>query len=393
MSESDLMEKDLLSLKESFVFFTKETSQLKASYQTLQDEFKKLQSTCDSSTAALSSIVDSMSEGLIFISIHGTIELFNDAACQLIGLSIEKALHSSYGDHFSDDFFGFSMEHALNGAPVARKAFLSWTIGNHLVDVEISSSVIPKKGILVLLTDLTLQKHLEKTIARNERLRDLGEMAAALAHEIRNPLGGIQGFASLLCRDLDSFPEKKEMANAILEGTRSLNRLVTNVLNYAKPMEVHHATFDGILMIEETLALIKAELSADFHYFFEHSHAPIPIFGDKELLKMAVLNLVKNGIQASSKTSLVKIFIDHDAENVFISIVDQGHGIPVENLEKIFLPFFTTKPSGNGLGLAEAQKIAHAHGGTIDVHSEMGIGSTFILKVPSYVADRKNPHC
>lgn len=376
------------SLKESFAYFTKETSRLEVSYKALQEKFKELHNQLESYSATLSTIAAHMSEGLIFVSVNGNIELFNGSASTLTGHPHNSIFQTSYWEHFTDAFFGFSMEKALKEAAFhARKTIVSFQSDTLTYDVEVSSSFIPKKGILLLLRDLTEERHLQKALSRNDRLRDLGEIAAALAHEIRNPLGGIQGFASLLSRDLKDFPQQKAMATAILEGTQALNRLVSNVLNYARPLEVHFALCDAALLIYETATLINVDKSSTSNIKLALPEESYLINVDKELLKMALLNLIQNALYASPEPYSVIISLEKKEGFICIVISDKGPGIAKDQIEKIFLPFFTTKPSGTGLGLSEAQKIVHAQGGTIEVFSEKKIGSTFIIKVPSYASD------
>lgn len=361
------------SLDQSVALFSQETARLEAAYRDLQAEFSRLH-------RHLSMIASHMSEGLIFISCEGIIDLFNEAAAQMLG--VDPSLnHSSYWQHFSDTLFGFSVKDILKGAPKKEKSRLTLTSESFTREIELSSSFIPEKGLLLLLRDLTEQKWLEAAISRNDRLRDLGEMAAALAHEIRNPLGGIQGFACLLCDDLHHAPKQKEMAHAIVEGTQTLNRLVSNVLNFARPLELHIARCDIVLLIQEVVALLHAASPTPA---IEISLPPsCMLYADKALLKMAFINLVTNARQASF-TSPVYISLHETQKSVEILIEDKGVGIAKENLEKIFLPFFTTKPQGNGLGLPEAQKIIHAHGGTLKIESTPGLGTLVRVEVAKY---------
>ncbi len=369
-------------LQEAFTVFSQETLRLETSYRSLQNEFERLHQKLESSTHTFQSIVSSIPEGLIFISSDGSIEWFNPAATHLTGVFFSSPL--PFWEYFTDDFFGFSMRIALKEESLRRRIIL--TLPSSSREVEVSASPVHAKGLILLLRDLTDQRQLEQALARNDRLKELGEMAAALAHEIRNPLGGIQGFASLLHQDLKDIPQLQEMAASIVEGTRTLNRLVTNVLAYARPLELHLTMVDLVRLVEETLFFAKMISSIPCH--FEKPSSSLFVQADGELLKMALLNLLQNAFHASPPEGVISLFFREKDDNILLSVSDQGIGVPEETQEKIFLPFFTTKAGGTGLGLSETQKILHAHGGTVEVHSDKG--ATFTLKVPKYAADRKN---
>nr|NGX55370.1 Sensor protein ZraS [Chlamydiota bacterium] len=256
------------------------------------------------------------------------------------------------------------------------------TLNHNDRELEISTSFVPEKGLLLLLRDVTDLRRLEQAVDRNDRLRELGEMAATLAHEIRNPLGGIEGFASLLLRDLKEEPKQREMAHSIIDGTRTLNRLVSNVLHFARPLDIHFALTNLVSVIEEVIDLVDADESEAKSCTFHTPESSLSTSLDRSLIKMALLNLVRNGLQASPEGGNITVKLWKSEEVAHIAITDQGEGIAAKNLEKIFTPFYTTKCSGTGLGLSETDKIIKAHGGTIEIDSKVGQGSTFTIKLP-----------
>ncbi|MCB1135889.1 MAG: two-component sensor histidine kinase, partial [Chlamydiia bacterium] len=221
--------------------------------------------------------------------------------------------------------------------------------------------------------------------ARNDRLKELGEMAASVAHEIRNPLGGIRGFADLLVRDLASAPELQAMARQIADGAETINRLITHTLNYARPVQLYKTDLDLADLLESVAQVLRLSLPADqqqrIHVECSLPHAPLNC--DGLMLKNALCNLTLNGLEASEPDRPVALRLHRDHDRGYrIDIVDEGCGIPEENIEKIFSPFFTTKHCGNGFGLSEALKTVEAHGGTIEVDSQVGHGSTVSLFLP-----------
>lgn len=352
-------------------FYSEETKRVEAAYAQLQKQFYTLKEQFESSLQTLEAIVTHLSDGLIFISKEGNITLFNPAAADLIGCDAAPLLSAPYWDHFSDALFGFSMREALQERASHKRIFVTLCEEREL---EVSTSLIPEKGILLLLSNRQEREALERSAAQTERLKELGEMAATLAHEIRNPLGGIEGFAQLLKRDLET-PAHQRMIKAILEGTQTLNHLVTQVLDYARPFSLHFVTADLVELIQETIALMEASSNHPMCRLVTE-YITFPCLIDENQIKRVLLNLLRNAKEA--KANLVEIVLTQEGTLV---IKDNGEGIAAHNLKKIFTPFFTTKTDGTGLGLAQAAAVIKAHGGTLEVFSEEGKGTEFRLKI------------
>ncbi len=227
-------------------------------------------------------------------------------------------------------------------------------------------------------------KRLQLLANRNDRMKELGEMAATVAHEIRNPLGGIRGYASLLLRDLEGSSHLKEMVQHIVNGTKSLERIVNNVLHFARPIEITQKDEDINKLIKEVCKLIKVDPAFPPNVSIEtHFHSSCFVVSiDKECIRSALLNLLVNACQAITNKGKITISLIKNNDSCVINISDTGIGINKEDLENIFSPFFTTKEEGNGLGLAETYKIIQAHLGTIDVRSHKDVGTTFTLTLP-----------
>lgn len=322
-----------------------------------------------------------VSLGLICVTKQGTISLLNAAAEKITGYSTREVLNKSYADFFSDTLFGFSLKQALLKKEKKKTIFLTLKREKKEQPLEVTFSEIPENGVIIELKDASEFRKMKQTLDRNDRLKEIGEMAARLAHEIRNPLGGIEGFAELLCRDLKDDPKKGNMAQAIVEGTRLLNRVVTSVLHYARPLEVHFTEVDLIPVLQEMVALTMANEKNGKTCCLCHEKTSIFAFIDKELFQMAFLNLLRNAFEATPKQGKVEISLFEEINMICISIKDEGMGIEKENLEKIFTPFFTTKIDGSGLGLSEAHKVIEAHGGKIEV-STTSYGTIFTIKLP-----------
>lgn len=223
----------------------------------------------------------------------------------------------------------------------------------------------------------------EEQLRRSERLSTLGEMAAVLAHEIRNPLGSIRGTAEILRDDYRPGDPKHEFIEIQIKETERLNHVVEDFLRMARPQAV--ALHDCFLREElETIVTLVARDALDrgITLTLEPSTRPVMVKGDGEKLRQAFLNIIINALQATPTGGRVGVALQKDENGVEIRFRDNGAGMDREILQKIFEPFFTTKPDGTGLGLAVTRKIIEAHGGTLDIESEVGQGTTVVVRLP-----------
>ena len=213
-------------------------------------------------------------------------------------------------------------------------------------------------------------------------MKELGEMAASMAHEIRNPLGGIRGYAQLLHRDLAEQKNLQEMAATVIDGTKSLETLVTTILQYAKPVQIQPQSLELGAFLKQLAKFVRVDptLAPNVKLEIHIPQEPLLAPADPEAIKACLLNLIFNAFQA--KADLVTVSLIQFESSCQITVSDDGAGIDPKHLASIFSPFFTTKTKGTGLGLVEAQKIAQAHHGTLDVRSQVGRGSTFTLTLP-----------
>lgn len=247
-----------------------------------------------------------------------------------------------------------------------------------------SSTVIDSegniKGKVILIRDVSRLRELEVLNERNQRLISMGEMAAKIVHEIRNPLCSIELYASMLENDIEDLAHKK-LAAGISKSISNLNNVLTNMSIFARPNKpsLKPVRIDKTIdeCIEMIMPLIKSsKVKVQKSLFISQ------IEGDGELIKQVLLNLIINAIQAKPDESfslLIEIKMNEDNDFVIVDIKDNGIGIENEHHEKIFDPFFSTKESGSGLGLSISAKIIQSHNGYIKVMSEPGRGSCFRL--------------
>jgi PAS domain S-box-containing protein len=240
-------------------------------------------------------------------------------------------------------------------------------------------------GAICLLTDLTELAALQQRMQLKENLAALGELSAGIAHEFKNALATISGYAQLIQSE-SSVTEALEYAGRILEQTRSITHMVTEFLKYARPLEIPDERVSLQTMVERVVSEV-GEALPQVEIRWEGTFGDAG--GDEGLLRQALLNLARNAAEACAITAgggrvVVRGDIVHGEEAGFqrISVCDNGPGIPASVLPKLFRPFFTTKAKGTGLGLAVVQKIIVQHGGQVEVRNQPEGGAQFIVTLP-----------
>ena len=221
-------------------------------------------------------------------------------------------------------------------------------------------------------------KSLKEQLILKERLASLGEISAGIAHEFRNPMGVIMGYSKLLLKGLDENDGRRETVLAIIKEIDGMNRVMDELLKFSKSGPLNKTDVDLTRMIFE----VAKESVRPRDTVFQGKGIFI-IKGDETLLKQAVKNLVNNALYAGQKATVdLKDVQLSGKKGVYIEVADNGSGIAPEDIKKVFLPFYSTKPDGLGIGLSLVQKIVIGHGGSVDVSSVEGQGSTFRIFLP-----------
>jgi PAS domain S-box-containing protein len=348
----------------------------------------------DETQAYLNNVLESMGSGVIAVDTSGCITTFNAAAEQMTGYRRADVLGRAYGQVFPQHDGGtpailLSLE---TQAPHVFKERALYRCDGRAVPVGVSSSPLRDSsgaiaGALEIFHDLTELKRLEERVRCADRLAALGQMATTVAHEIRNPLGGIEGFAALLERDLVEQPGQCEMARQIVQGARSLNRVVTCLLDFTRPvaLELRRARLGDVA--DAALAVAEQELETQGRRvaIVRAYAADDTVTMDSEQIYGVVLNLVRNAWQAIHDAGEITVEIAGGADSVILRVRDTGCGMTPGVRERLFSPFFTTKETGTGLGLSIVRKIVLAHGGTIEVESTQDAGTTFTVTLPRSV--------
>lgn len=363
-------------------------------------------------------ILESMSNGLLVVDLKGNIITFNRAA----SIILEMPQKTTIGRLYESVFKKYPI--FLSAINKAHKKHL------HLENEEINlSEELPQfirlrsapllgadsqeLGTEIIFTDETQLRKLQSQIKNSEKMATIGELAAGIAHEIRNPLGAMKGFAEILQKKLIQQPEAKEMVADIASEIEILNKIVTNFLVFAKPTSLDTQEVDLIEAIQGVLPLVENEAKQKEIEIIFLKHKNIFLRLDVEQFRRALLNLALNAIQASprnetitiaterfSRPELLVFMADHgfrglnpvETEGYWAAlwVLDQGHGILPENLKKLFTPFFTTKTEGFGLGLSITQKIVESLGGSIAAINRPEGGAMFLMILPSVEKEKES---
>jgi two-component system, NtrC family, sensor histidine kinase HydH len=236
-------------------------------------------------------------------------------------------------------------------------------------------------------------KELKSTVhllMRTARLKSLGELAATIAHEIRNPLGAIKGAVEIIEEDIPSTSPRREFVTVIKREVDRLNKLVVEFLNFAKPRLPEKVSSDLNEIIRSVVNFITPQAAKkSIRLVTQLDERLLPLLVDAEQIRQILLNLILNAIEATPQGGNIEILSGQDERFVRISVRDYGTGIEPERRERIFDPFFSTKQDGTGLGLSIAYQFVKQHGGEIELVEQNGPGSLFVLRLPLFVEEKE----
>jgi PAS domain S-box-containing protein len=339
------------------------------------------------------SILQNMSNGLIAINVDGKIRYFNSAAETILEYKAQDVKGKQIENQF--EFLASLAYQTLkeNKNLVFHEIEIITKTGNN-ISVEVSTLLLKNSAdeatsIVLILTDLSERKEMERHIRRADKLATLGQLAAGIAHEIRNPLAGISGAVQILSDDTIEIDQRNEILDEILERIKVLNDAINDFLQFARPAPLQLSPTDINEVIQSIMFLINRQAEKQGVSIVEEYDNNLPIImADSEQLQQVILNIAINALQAIEENPEEKLksirfntFQDTNTGQIVIEIADTGIGIPAEKLEHIFDPYFTTKSEGTGLGLSIAQRIMEEHHGSILVESETGKGTTFRISL------------
>jgi two-component system sensor histidine kinase HydH len=328
--------------------------------------------------------------GLIATDRNGKIAYLNNAAERISGMTLSKAFGRDPRSLLPDSLCG--LREALNrGTAVTDEEIECEFTAGKVVPVSVTAAQIVNEedqfvGQVLILKDLGELRRLEAEIRRKEKLAAIGGLAAGVAHEIRNPLSSIKGIASYYRSKFADGSEDKEMAGVMIEEVDRLSRVISELLEFARPARLTLKSTDLNQLLTHSVRLVQQEATAK-GVRIQLTVAPdSPLVDmDSDRLTQSLLNLYLNAFQAMEKGGQLTITAGtstQDGGKATIDIRDSGSGIRAEEMSQIFNPYFTTKPKGTGLGLAIVHKIIEAHQGGVKVRSAPGEGTVFSITLP-----------
>jgi PAS domain S-box-containing protein len=338
-------------------------------------------------SAAAEDILSTMADPLFLVNSRGEIIVSNEAASRLLGCHKSELLGRTL-NFLTQDLS--AIDALLSDTPLAGYETDLRTKKGHAVPVSVSKSVVRTKagnpgGCILICRDITDRRSMETRLSETQRLATIGETTAMVGHDLRNPLQAIVGEVYLAKEQLKQlFPSREsqatlELLEQIDANTKYMNKIVSDLQQYARPINVETVKTLLFQFVNEVLSTLPIPSGV---------RVSVPIGRDlvaeldPGLMRRAVSNIVLNAIQAMPDGGEVTISASRRDRSVLLSIQDTGVGISQEDMSNLFQPLFSKKAQGQGFGLAVAKRIVEAHGGRIDVNSQVGNGSTFTITLP-----------
>ena len=332
-------------------------------------------------------VIDSLTSGLATMDRHGVLISFNPAAEQITGVPAANAIGRPARDVLQlPDTFAEALE---TGEPGPRRSEFSY-IRNDRRQIEIGLSSAPlltpqgQAGRLLTFQDVTDQRRRDREARIQQRLAAVGEMAAGIAHEIRNPLASMSGSIQVLRQELPLNSEQEQLMDIVLRESERLNDTIRNFLAYARPQRASLKKLDLRQALHDTAALLRnsTELKESHRLEVDVPPAPVIFEADEAQVKQIVWNLATNGLRAMPDGGRLRLSTSANGHGAVIAVKDEGVGITREELDGIFQPFRGAFFKGSGLGLSIVHRIVSDYGGEIQVTSDAGQGTTVTIRLP-----------
>ena len=345
-------------------------------------------------------ILENIPSGLVTLDGEGRVEYFNGAAEKILGLDVSRIKDQPYDQVFGKGHLELTavLRTALEQAVIYdRKELTITSRGGKSIPLGISTTLLgagdgQRSGVIAVFQDLTDAKELEQKARQADRLAVLGQLSAAIAHEIRNPLATISGSVELLRDTPQLSGEERKLLELVTCESERLNRIITDFLLYARIRPAEKDRVELSRVVDETLMLLRNhhDYQDDIQIVNEIGDRDVNVWADGDQVKQIFLNIAINALQAMSQGGCLTVGLQekgvkaqNQAKMVHVYFQDTGMGIPPQELGEIFEPFYSSKKDGTGLGLSIAQRIVENNGGTLTVESEPGKGTTFTVSLVS----------
>jgi signal transduction histidine kinase len=346
----------------------------------------------------LETVFNAIQEGIIVTDSKGRVTYLNDAACTLFGLEASEAIGKRLGERIGGLDWGSLTQ---SGGPVShdmeifypQNRFINFYVVPLVMEQREPTVAAPaiaaeEVGHVMILRDITESRRTAQQTIESERLNALRLLAAGVAHEIGNPLNSLHIHLQLMERSVQKLQddEKAELEESIDVARSEVNRLdsiVTQFLKAIRPSRPQLRPENVNTIVEEAVRFFAPELQDREIVVEQELRSDLPLLQlDRDQMKQAFYNVIKNSVEAMHRHGTLRIRTDLADTHVIVRFVDTGGGMSAENLSHAFEPYFTTKPSGSGLGLLIVRRIVREHGGELSIESDQGKGLTLTIRLP-----------
>ncbi len=328
-------------------------------------------------------IVENVPSGIVTVNDKGKIIAFNNHAELITGLKRNEVIGKTFLEVFPFLQNQISVSELSSSALRFRtEGIISTRMGQKIIGITINRFESDgSQGLIGVFQDLTEIKRAEEEAKRREKLAAIGELSRNIAHEIRNPLASLKGSIEMLFENHISEGQKRRLMEIAIKEMDRLNKIITDFLLYTRPAPINLKNFDLIKLLDEVVLMLKSSGEAEGIDIARNGPDSLIIKADENQLKQVFLNLGTNALEAMPGGGKLCIDVLREKDSVKINFTDTGQGIPEEDMDKIFYPFYSTKEQGTGLGLSIAYKIIEEHRGKISVRSNYN-GTTFEVMLP-----------
>lgn len=328
-------------------------------------------------------ILQSLTSGVITLDLDGAVISVNKMGVDILGVDYEKTL---LGQHITSflpglsvsDFLLKTREQIMYIRPEGERLTLGFSCS------ELKDSDGNVQGYIIIFQDLTNIKQLEERLRTSEKMAILGQLAAGLAHELRNPLSAISGAVEILSAETSTTDENSRLVKMATQQIDRLNLLVEDFLILTMPIQKLGGTVDLGLIIYETVESFGKTIQRKNITIDNKVKKGLMVQAESYRLKQAIWNLLLNSVDAMPEGGKIELSSRDESGNIVIELSDDGHGIDEQIISRLFDPFFTTKEVGTGLGLAIVQKVIEGYNGTVNIISSKGDGATFVITLPRF---------
>ncbi len=383
-------------VEDHFTISKEEAEQLVASFQRMQESLRVREEEVKRGERLLASVVESVDDCIFTADITGRLATMNPAGRRLLGYQPWEVSRLRYPDLLAgEERAAAAIVAALDagrgwGGQVMGRTAQGRAFPAHVAMTSLFDDRGHRMGTVGVMRDLTEQVETQRRLIHREKLASLGEMAAGVAHEIRNPLGGIKMATNLLSSpEVDGSPLSQEMTRSILSGIAEIEGIINNLLDWTRDARLERAEYELHRILDPVVEAIAVEgRTRGVRVGYGRLERLVTAAVDGQKLRQVFTNVMKNALEAIEPRRgaghvTVDLFVD--GERAVVEVTDDGVGIAPEDRDRIFLPFFTTKPAGTGLGMSIVKKIVDLHGGDIAVESAPGRGTRVRISLPAAV--------